>query len=104
MRHSLFRPVRTIPVIMARVFIKILVAVIVIFAALKKVDEITTSITQNTEDISVWKTKSQECDDLIQEFKVKLGLTPKEAVDAWANTILRPNQPPGALVQPGFKM
>ena len=77
---------------MARVFIKILVAVIVIFAALKKVDEITTSITQNTEDISVWKTKSQECDDLIQEFKVKLGLTPKEAVDAWANTILRPTR------------
>ena len=55
----------------------------------KKVDELTRLTTQNTEDISVWKTKSGQFDDLIQEYKVKLGLTPKEAVSAWGNIILR---------------
>ena len=58
-------------------------------SALEKVAELTRLTTQNAEDISVWKTKSRQLDNLIQEFKVKFGLTPKEAVEALGNIILR---------------
>ena len=52
---------------------------------LEKVDELTKCATQNAEDISVLKTKIRELDNFIQEIGVKIGLTPKETVNAIIN-------------------
>ena len=78
---------------MAREVISIVVSFLVIFVStqmqlksfLEKVDELTKCATQNAEKNSVLKTKIRELDNFIQEIGVKLGLTPKEVVDAIIN-------------------
>ena len=92
------------PVIMFKVIISILVSFLVVFFStqmqfssrvnnLEKKQKICESKLEKVDEVtSVCKTKSQELDNLIQESKVKLGLTPKEAVDALGNIIVRPTR------------
>ena len=66
---------------------------------LEKVDELTKCATQNAEKNSVLKTKIRELDNSIEEFGVKIGLTPKETVDVNINTQYMTNSTLVSLVK-----